>query len=47
MTNVETMGVDCGGGDVGGSRGAIRTVERAVLNTPSALAAGASFKGGA
>jgi hypothetical protein len=46
MTNVETMGVDGGGGDVGGSRGAIRTVERAVLNTPSARAAGASLKGG-
>jgi len=46
MTNVETMGVDCGGGASGEQSGVIRAADRAVFHTPSARATGTSFEGG-
>jgi hypothetical protein len=47
MTKVATMGADCGRGDAGELCGGICAVERAVFNTPSVPAAGASVESGA
>jgi hypothetical protein len=47
MTNVETMGVDCGGGASGKQSGVIRAADRAVFRTPSARAVGTLFESGA